>query len=138
MRGRKWPRREQPRILTLPLRSQSQPPLSGANYDVQQKERRARWTLLVLIVAALALFWGGVVLSHREAVVGLRELPAETRHTLFVETLGELTSVCRGSPAATGILRDHCVDEARFVVQLPECTDACRHAVALILPHARR
>jgi hypothetical protein len=126
------------KILTLPLRGQSQQPLSGASHDAQEKERRARWTLLALIVAALGLFWGGVVLSHREAVVGLRELPAETRQTLYVETLGELTSVCRGLPAATGILRDHCLEEARFVVQLPECTDACRHTVALILPHARR
>jgi hypothetical protein len=123
------------KILTLPLRGQRpQPP----NLDVRQRERRARWVLLVLVIAAFALFWAGVTLSNREAMVGLRELPAEARHTLFVETLGELTGVCRGLPAATGILRDHCVEEARFVVQLPECTAACQRAVALILPHARR
>ncbi len=123
------------KILMLPLGSEQRP--SGPSRDAQ-KERRARWILLALVVAALALYWGGVALSHREAVAGLRELPAETRHTLFVETLGELTSVCRGSPAATGILRDHCIDQARFLVQLPECTDACQRTVALILPHARR
>jgi hypothetical protein len=61
------------------------------------------------------------------------------RQSLYARTLDELSTICRGGVAATsGELRDHCVAQARFVMELPECDNACQRVAAAVLPHARR
>jgi hypothetical protein len=103
-----------------------------------QRERKARWILSGSILGGLALFGAGVTLSRREESAGIRLLPATERQTLYARTLDELSTICRGVAATGGELHDHCVAQARFVLELPECDDACQRAAAAVLPHARR
>jgi hypothetical protein len=102
------------------------------------RERRARWVVLGLIVGVLALYWGGIALFREESAAGIQALPAPTRRQLYVDALNELDTICRGPAAAAGTLHDHCIDEARLILQLPECAAPCRLAALAVLPHARR
>ena len=94
--------------------------------------------VLTLILGILCLYWGGVALFDESSTAGIERLPAQTRRGLYEETLNEVANVCRGDAASTGDLRDHCIEQARFLLRLPECGETCRHAVQVILPHARR
>ncbi len=103
-----------------------------------QSERRARWILVASVLGALGFFWAGATLSRREETVGIRSLPAAERQSLYARTLEELSTICRDTAATGGELHDHCVAQARFMLELPECDDACQSAAAAVLPHARR
>jgi hypothetical protein len=50
----------------------------------------------------------------------------------------ELESICLEPAAASGSVQEHCAAQAAFVRQLPECTESCQRAAAIVLPHARR
>jgi hypothetical protein len=128
------------KILFIPVRNPERQtdPRIAPGIDPVGRERRARWVLVALIVAALGLFWAGTYLSRRENEAGIHSLSAEARHGLYARTLDELETICRDPAAASGTLREHCVAQAHFVLQLPECTDACQRATAIILPHAHR
>ena len=102
------------------------------------RERKAKWIVGGSVLGALALFWAGASLSRHEESAGIRALPAAERQGLYARTLEELSTVCREGAAVAGELRDHCVAQAHFVMQLPECGDACQRAAAAVLPHARR
>lgn len=104
----------------------------------EQRERRARAIVGTSILGALAMFWAGATLSQHEQSASIRSLPASERHGLYTRTLDELKAICGDPAAATGELHDHCVAQARFVMKLPECDDACQSAAAAVLPHARR
>jgi hypothetical protein len=106
--------------------------------DPAQRERRARWIVFAMLIGGLGLFWGGTALSLREDTAGIRALPSEARRGLYTRTLDEVETLCRQEAARAGSLRDHCVAQARFVMQLPECTDACLRAAGIVLPHAHR
>jgi hypothetical protein len=103
-----------------------------------QRERKSRWILGGSILGGLALFWGGATLTRHDESAGIRLLPAAERQSLYARTLDELSTICRGAAATGGELRDHCVAQARFVLELPECDHACQRAAAAVLPHARR
>ena len=94
--------------------------------------------LVASVVGGLGLFWAGATLSRREETAEIRSLPAVQRQRLYARTLDELSTICRGAAATSGELRDHCAAQARFVLELPECDDACQSVAAAVLPHARR
>ena len=103
-----------------------------------ERERRSRWILVASVLGALGFFWAGATLSRREDTAGIRSLPAGQRQSLYARTLEELSTICRDAAATAGELHDHCVAQARFVMELPECGDACQSAAAAVLPHAHR
>lgn len=103
-----------------------------------KRERRSRFILVASVLGGLGFFWAGATLSRREETVGIRSLPAAQRQSLYARTLDELSTICREPAAAGGQLHDHCVAQARFVLELPECDDACQSVVSAVLPHARR
>lgn len=125
------------KILSIPVRHPV-PPQARQAYEPAPHERRARWVLLALLVAALGLFWAGVTLSLREEEAGIRGLSRDARQALYTRTLDEVATLCREDAAAAGSLHDHCVAQARFVLRFPECADACQRDAALVVPHARR
>jgi hypothetical protein len=104
----------------------------------ERRERKARAIVGASILGALAMFWVGATLSQHEQSASIRSLPASERQSLYTHTLDELTAICREHAAATGELHDHCVAQARFLMELPECGDGCQSAAAAVLPHARR
>ena len=126
----------QGKILVIPVSRGKAP--DDPRADVSSHERKARFVLIASIVGALGLFWVGTRLSRREETAGIRVLPAAERQALYTRTLDEISNLCRTDSAASGELRDHCVAQAQFVLELPECGDACQRAAAAVLPHARR
>ena len=125
------------KILTLP--SQARPhAVERPLVDPAAGERRARWVLLAILAGSLGLFVLGAYVPGPDEAAGLHELTTEARQSLYRRTLDEVETVCREPAASSGALRDHCVAQARFVQQLPECRDACRRSASAILPHARR
>ena len=124
------------KILFIPIRNRDD--AGPSTFDSGPRERHARWVLIATVVGGLGLFWGGVTLSRHEDTAGIRALQPDVRHELYVRTLDELSTICREDAAAVGELREHCVAQARFVMELPECGDACQRTAATVLPHARR
>ena len=125
------------KIITFP--SKRLPDTAGGpSVDAAGAERRARWVLLAILAGALGFFALGVSVQERDETSGIRELTPAVRLSLYQRTLEEVETLCRDQAASAGILHDHCVAQARFVEQLPECTDACRRSANAVLPHARR
>src|SRR5947199_4639184 len=118
----------QGKSLVMPISRRESPDDSRA--DVSCNERKARWFVVATILGALGMFWAGTTLSQREETAGIRSLPSAERQSLYARTLEELSTICRDGAASGGELRDHCVAQARFVLELPECDDACQRAAA--------
>lgn len=106
--------------------------------DPELRAARARWLLIVLAACGLALFALGALVSEREDSASIRKLAQDARHRLFVHTQEEVETICREPAADSGALRDHCIAQARFLLELPECAEACRRSADVILPHAHR
>jgi hypothetical protein len=123
------------KILTLPAQPGAQ---ERPRVDPATGERRARWVMLAILAGALGFFALGAYLDVQDEADGINELTPANRLSLYQRTLDEVQTPCRESAASSGALRDHCVAQARFVEQFPECTDACRRSANAILPHARR
>jgi hypothetical protein len=86
------------------------------------------------VVAVFALL---IWVHQREGERQVREMPQDARLTLYTQVLAQVQS-CRDVSATTGPLRDHCTDQARFVLLFPECVGSCQRAAYDVLPHAHR
>jgi hypothetical protein len=126
------------KILPIPVRRpepiDERPQPHGA-----RRAARARWLLVALIAAGVALFTWGAVMSARQDRASIRRLALEERRGLYLRTLQEIATICREPAAADpGPVRDHCIAQARFLIELPDCEELCRRSAELILPHAHR
>lgn len=86
-------------------------------------------TVLVLGGAVVGLAW-----SERGLDRGVRGLPSELRGEVYARALAEILAVCARPAAASGALREHCLEQARFVARFPECSADCQAAVSRVLP----
>jgi len=125
------------KILKLPARRAGPADGRAAATD-PTRERRARWLLILLAAGGTALFAWGAVMSARDETISIRKLADQARDSLYLRTLQEVETICRDPAAASGELLDHCVAQARFLIELPECHEACRRSAEVILPHAHR
>jgi hypothetical protein len=125
------------KILILP--SQARPHAAERGLvDPAAGERRARWVLLAILAGALGFFVLGSYVQGPDETAGLHELTIEARQSLYRRTLDEVETLCREPAASSGALRAHCVEQARFVQQLPECKTLCMQSANAVLPHSRR
>lgn len=97
----------------------------------------ARVRLFVVVAALLGLFvfalWQYVMKQHEKSVA---RLPEPQRVEAYGATLRELQTDCR--PPIAPALRDHCEEQASWILQFPECDRACRAlAEPLVRPTAR-
>jgi hypothetical protein len=101
----------------------------------------AAWRSALPIVGGLAVILGlgFLVGTPRRQTAELRQLPNAVRTNLYQGTLHEVKSICT-LPAAmeNGVVRDHCVAQAQFVLTFPECDQDCGVAARAVLPHAHR
>ena len=126
------------KILALPV-CRTESPDGRTCADPERRDARARWLVIALIAAGLVLFAWGAVMSARQDRDSIRQIAERERTTLYLRTLQEIETICREPAAAeSGGLRDHCIAQARFLVELPECGEPCRHSAEVILPHAHR
>jgi hypothetical protein len=89
--------------------------------------------LFALCIAALL-----TTVSLRSKQEAFHALPPPTRSQLLEHGLAELRTMCSEPSAGDGPLHDHCIEEARLVLALPECGPPCRIVATAALPHARR
>lgn len=91
------------------------------------RRRRASFGRLLVIGAVVLLLLGAAMLliwidgSKAQAV---RDLPPAERQALYRRTLEDLRTVCAARHAND--LDGHCRDQARFILEFPECDDTCR------------
>ena len=78
------------------------------------------------------------LLDRPAALARVSELPREIQSAVFLQTFEQVRTICHHASAAIGDLREHCLTEARFLLQFPACDADCRHMVAAVLPHVRR
>jgi hypothetical protein len=90
--------------------------------------------MIVLVTALiLATVIDLVIFSEHWAEQSIRALPPGARHDLYERTLTEVGAVCVQPFAAEGALREHCLEQARFLHQFSECTGDCRVIVSRVL-----
>jgi hypothetical protein len=91
--------------------------------------------LLLLGLLLVALF---LTVANTRRQQEIRALPTEARAQILRHGLDELRTVCREPEAADGALRARCIEQARFLLLLPECGPECRSIAKAALPRARR
>jgi hypothetical protein len=101
------------------------------------RARQARGLGLAL-AAGTAILILGLVVGQWNRVTSLSHVPASIRADEYARALTDAEATCARPEAADGALRQHCLDEAQFLVLFPECDARCRGVVETILPHARR
>ncbi|HLK92141.1 MAG TPA: hypothetical protein VKZ18_19770 [Polyangia bacterium] len=84
------------------------------------------------------LFVAIVALSQLDLGGKIRDLPPAARGDVFRRSLDDVQASCTLASARDGLLREHCLAQARFVLLFPECDAHCRALASSILPHARR
>jgi hypothetical protein len=128
-----------PRGTIIPLKDRSQRRAHGTQV-APPPGRQSRRPALTALAAVVALVGAGVLFTLVDArnVRRAQSLSDATRRELYDHGMQELTTICTLPSAAAGPLREHCLEQARFVALLPECRTECRLAVGAVQPHARR
>ena len=91
-----------------------------------QKRRRRLYGFCAMLLGLVFVLvvMDGSVLPHPGSRAPA-PLSAEVRQGLYQRALNDVVAACTVAEAKAGILRQHCVDQARFLQQLPECTGDC-------------
>lgn len=136
------------KIIPLAPRRKAKPPGRGQAPGTQARATpsvgfRRRWLaifwagLLGTIVSLLILDRSFIRQDRAAAPDAVWALPPPARRGLYETTVGEIGSICALPAAQSGVLRRHCVEQARFVRQLPECTGDCARLTGTILSRYR-
>jgi hypothetical protein len=95
----------------------SDPNPDGAREAPRRRPRSMLLALSLLIAIGVWIWWQG---SERRAI---RNLPVYERAALYQRTLANVKTVCGSSDLA---LEEYCRDQARLLLEFPECDDVCR------------
>jgi hypothetical protein len=98
------------------------PLLDGAS---RAFERKATLVTVVALTLGFGACLGLWLWSRVDESTAIRSLPPAERQELFRSTLHTLQGACAPSTRADG-LEAFCNDQARFVLQFPECDNACQ------------
>jgi hypothetical protein len=90
---------------------------------------------LLTLVAGLMLVDQSALPHSPQSSAAL--LPDSLRQGLYQRTVDDLTAGCATAQAHSGILRQHCVDQAKFLSALPECTGDCSRLTDAVLKPRR-
>jgi hypothetical protein len=100
-------------------------PPPEAALTTQRRRRRLTGFLGILLAVVLALIiMDRTLLPHPQASAPV-PLTVEIRQGLYQRALADLAAACTLPQARAGLLREHCVEQARFLHQLSECTGEC-------------
>jgi hypothetical protein len=94
-----------------------------------------------LVFLACFLVFGGAMATTfgQPGAKRVGVLPDDLRIALFQRTMSEVVSVCMNRLALeSGQLHDHCLSQASFLGQFPECGSSCRATVSSVLPRSHR
>lgn len=111
----------------IPISSRRRgPPADGPNTT-----RRGPLPVLLFLVVLVAIGAIGMFLQSR-AREAARSNAAEARQAIFSRAYLDLVKTCTLPDAARGPVREHCLQQAKFVLQLPECGPVCVKAARAI------
>lgn len=99
---------------------------------------RQKRSFLALVVGLLALTAAYVAGRQHSRLQEVRSLAPDERASIFARALDDVKTTCAAVDAADEVLREHCRDQAAFLVMFPECDAACESLAAAALPHAHR
>jgi hypothetical protein len=85
-----------------------------------RRDSAALWAAVVLAVVAAVGFWIWRATAERRAI---EALGPEERHGLFLRTEENLRSACAAPPEP---LLSYCQQQASFLLEFPECGEACK------------
>lgn len=91
--------------------------------------------IVLALVASVVALWLVGEHSKRAALV---RIGGPARTAIFQRAHDDLIQSCRLPEAADGLLHEHCVHQANFVLQFPECDSACERDARAQLPRATR
>ncbi|HEY2900205.1 MAG TPA: hypothetical protein VGL59_06500, partial [Polyangia bacterium] len=99
--------------------------------------RSARWIVLIAVgafflVAGLFLLAG----DHNRRTLG--RIESVERGAIFERAYVDLEETCRLPEAGRDPLRQHCMNQAAFVLLFPECAADCQRGARSFLPHVGR
>jgi hypothetical protein len=63
--------------------------------------------------------------------------PSPLRRGLYERAVADVTAACGLPEARAGLLREHCLDQAKFLTHLPECTGDCVRLTTAVLTPVR-
>ena len=102
--------------------------MTSAHTSAPHPRPRSRRVVGLLAGVATAVAAGTLWYASETAEGGaISQLPAAERKALFQRTLRTLSTTCAPSTKPSG-LDPFCHEQAEFIVQFPECDDACRAA----------
>jgi len=121
------------RALRLRRRSASRLRAHEPVITPQARRRRVLWLCGGLGAVVLALLMvDRAVIPHGAPPAPLTQ---EMRQGLYQRALDDVKAACTVPQARTGVLRQHCVEQARFLQQLPDCTGDCLAVARSVLNH---
>jgi hypothetical protein len=106
--------------------------------EVSVAPRSRSWISVTVMGAAVFLLGLIAVFSRSQTLSEIRALPAVERAGVYQRSIDDLERSCTTWASKSGALRDHCVQQATFVLLLPECHAQCQDLARSILPRARR
>jgi hypothetical protein len=120
----------------IPIESRRPPPAAPP----PERVRAPVMGGLVVLAAILGLGAIGAVgvLAERQAQHRVAGLPPSDRAAAFRRAHQEIFETCRLPQAAESPLREHCANEASFVLLFSECDATCAEAARALLPRATR
>ncbi len=121
----------------IPLASRRRSPPQWPAPAPQEAIRHKR-SVLALALGLVALTGAFVAGRQHSRLEEVRSLPPVERASIFARALNDQKTTCAAVDAADQVLRDHCRDQATFLVMFPECDAACESLAATALPHAHR
>jgi hypothetical protein len=106
--------------------------------SVSVAPRSRSWVSVTVMGAAVLLLGLVAVFSRSQTLSDIRALPAVERGGVYQRSIDDIERSCTTAESKTGALRDHCVQQATFVVLFPECDAQCQDLARSILPPARK
>lgn len=121
-------------VIPIASRRHASPVVAGPD-RVAPSRRNRRWIALFI---ASVLAAGGLFVLAQDRVGQIARLSPAHRAVIFARAREDMFETCTLPEADTGPLREHCLNQAVFVVQFPECNGACQQAARALLPRATR
>jgi cytochrome b pre-mRNA-processing protein 3 len=121
-------------IIIFPSRRR---PPSEPTPEIMPSPLSGRWLALTVVLAFGALL-GLIFLAGNRERHAVAAISSAHRAAIFDRAHSDLNETCRLAEASREPLRQHCVDQASFVLLFPECDAACGEMARQVLPHAHR
>ncbi len=122
-------------VIPLASRRRPVPEPQAAVAAEAMRHKRSHLAVAAGLVVLIAAFVAGRQHSRLQEV---RSLAPDARASIFARALDDMKTTCASVDPADEVLRDHCRDQATFLVMFPECDAGCESLAAAALPHAHR